>query len=74
MAWMPLLLTAWVVPKEASSNHLNQLERLCHYYEHANDRDTVIGYAKVNHMPLDISAAVPLATMLTDWSRFWRFG
>jgi hypothetical protein len=40
----------------------------------ANERDTVIREAKVNHMPLDITAVVPLTNMITGWNRVRRFG
>jgi len=38
--------------------------------KHWNDRDTVVRDAKVNHMPLHITAAVPWTNMVTGWSRF----
>ena len=36
--------------------------------KHPNDRDSVFGDAKVNHMPLDIAAAVPQTNMAARWS------
>jgi hypothetical protein len=42
--------------------------------KHANDPDTVIRDAKLNHMPLDIAAAVTMTNMFTGWSRLRRLG
>jgi len=44
---------------------LQVLRRVHPLMQHANDRDTVIRDAKVNHMPLDIAAAVSLTNMFT---------
>jgi hypothetical protein len=40
----------------------------------ANDRDAVVRDTKLNHVPLDIAAAIPLADMVTGWSGLRRFG
>jgi hypothetical protein len=40
----------------------------------ANDRDTIIRNSKVNHMPLDIAAAISVTNMVTGWRRLRRFG
>jgi hypothetical protein len=42
--------------------------------KHANDRDPVFRDSKVNHMPLDITAAVPLTNVVTRRSRVRQFG
>jgi hypothetical protein len=39
-----------------------------------NNRDTVIRDAKVNHVPLNIAASVPLTNMVARWSRLRRLG
>jgi hypothetical protein len=41
--------------------------------KYSNDCNTVIGSAKVNHMPLNTTAAVTLANMVPGWNRLWRF-
>jgi hypothetical protein len=40
----------------------------------ANDRNAVVGDAEINHMPLDIAAAIALTNMITRWSGLRRFG
>jgi hypothetical protein len=40
----------------------------------ASNRDAVVGDAEINHMPLDIAAAITLANMITRGSGLWRFG
>jgi hypothetical protein len=40
----------------------------------ANNRDAVVGDAEINHMPLDIAAAIAPANMITRWSGLRRFG
>jgi len=43
-----------------------QVSRRVHpLMQHANDRDTVIRDAKVDHMPLNITSAVSLTNMVT---------
>ncbi len=42
--------------------------------KHANDRDPVVRDTEVNHMPLDIAAAIPLTNILTSLSGLRRIG
>jgi hypothetical protein len=52
-----------------------QMMRLVHpLMKDANNRDTVVGDAEINHMPLDIAAAVDPSNMITRWSGLRRFG
>jgi hypothetical protein len=39
----------------------------------ANDCDAVVGDAEINHMPLDVAAAIALANMITRWRGLRRF-
>jgi hypothetical protein len=40
----------------------------------ANDRDSVSRDAEVNHVPLNVAAAISLTDMVTGWSGLWRSG
>ena len=40
----------------------------------ANNRDAVVGDSEINHMPLDIAAAIARSNMITRRSGLRRFG
>ncbi len=42
--------------------------------KHANDGDAVVRDTKINHMPLDIAAAIPKTNMVTGWCGHRRIG
>jgi hypothetical protein len=70
-------------PLEALATHLAdyrqlqalQVMRRVHpLMKDANNRDAVVGDAEINHMPLDIAAAIVRSNMITRWSGLRRFG
>jgi len=53
---------------------LQVMRRIHPLMKDANNRDAVLGDAEINHMPLDVAAAIARSNMITRWSGFWSFG
>jgi hypothetical protein len=53
---------------------LQVMRRIHPLMKDANNRDAVVGSAEINHMPLDIAAAIARSNMIARWSGLRRFG
>jgi hypothetical protein len=53
---------------------LQMMRRVRPLMKDANSRDAVVGDAEINHMPLDIAAAIARSNMITSRSGLRHFG